>query len=109
MSFNDEVFDKILESIDRFFRHGINSDVVIIYEIKNGALDEKNIHIVESGWNYFEDNGYYVSGLKSYSKQTRQGSSHGYIIFETQRILGQIGRISEDLDNIDEDLKHKMQ
>lgn len=108
MGFGDEVFEKVLETIDRFFRHGINSDVVIVYEVEDGKVSQKNIEIVDSGWKYFEEHGYYVSGLKSYSKIDGEKKFHGYIIFETQRILGTIGRISQDLENIQQDLSHKI-
>lgn len=107
-TFADQVFSKILETIEKFFKQGINNDVILIYTIKNKKIESVLIEIVDCGWSYFERNGYFVNGLKSYTKIEEIETKHGYIIFETKRILDVIGRISEDLENINQDLHSKI-
>lgn len=107
-TFADMTHEKILESIHDFFKHGINSEVILIFTIKEKQIIDTQLEIVDCGGCYFEEHGYYVNGLKSYSRLEGDSFKHGYIIFETYRILGAINRINSDLDNIQQDLKNKM-
>lgn len=107
-TFADKTHEKILESIHDFFKHGINSEVILIFTIQNHKITDTEFHVVDCGGCFFEENGYHVNGLKSYSQKDGDTDKHGYIIFETYRILGAINRINSDLDNIKADLDNKI-
>ncbi len=108
-TFSDEVHTKIVQAIEKFFKQGINSDVVLIYTIKGKEVVDAQILTVDTGYLYFHAGGYYPNGLNSFSKIEGESARHGYVIFETKRVLDVIGRIGEDLENIKSDLLFKIQ
>ena len=108
-TFSNEVYSKIVQAIEKFFKQGINSDVVLVYTIKNKEMIESSVLTVDTGYSYFQASGYYPNGLNSFSKNEADCTRHGYVIFETKRVLDVIGRIGEDLENINQDLQSKIQ
>lgn len=107
-TFADNTHEAILDSIQKFFKHGINTEVIVVFKIDRNGVENYEYKHVDCGGCWFEDNGFFVNGLKSYSKTESDGSQkHGYIIFETWRVLGAIQQINQDIENIRNDLKYK--
>lgn len=100
----------IADSIKSYLIDGLHQDVIIEFTINTkSGLKKTNLKIVDDGCKYFAENGFKENGLKSFIKVTKVGQKHGYVIFETKRITNILEMIDNDLENIQKDLKVKIE
>lgn len=98
----------VLDAIGKFLDSGIHQDVVVEYTVKKDGTYTSKFSVVENGCHFFSEAGFDENGLKSFVKNSRTLSKHGYVLFETYRLGDALSVVSMDLENIERDLHNKI-